>query len=114
VTSNSGDYLRHGPLDSMTFKQTIRDGVADLLAEVAAGEISADDAERELDIDKALCELIAMAAEMSWPVPAEERMRRDEKLMALWPEACRRAGVAVSDMPTDIIRAVAALKGRPS
>jgi hypothetical protein len=40
------------------FKQAIRDGVGDLLAEVAAGEISAADAERELDVCKALCELI--------------------------------------------------------
>jgi hypothetical protein len=61
------------------FKQAIRDGVADLLADVASGAISAKDAERELDVCKALCELIAMAAEMGpWAVPAEERMRRDQ------------------------------------
>jgi hypothetical protein len=97
------------------FKQTIRDGVADLLADVAYGEISADDAERELDIAKALCELIVMADEMGpWPVPAEERMRRDKKLMALWPEACRRAGVAVSDMPEDVMRRIVGLVGQPS
>jgi hypothetical protein len=43
------------------FKQAIRDGVGDLLADLASGAMSAKDAERELDVCKALCEPIACA-----------------------------------------------------
>jgi hypothetical protein len=42
------------------YKQKIRDGMGDLLAQVAAGEISAEEAEQELDVCKALAELIVI------------------------------------------------------
>jgi hypothetical protein len=71
----------------------MRDAVGELLLQLATGEISAEDAQREVEICKALKELIRIAIEMGAPWPPEERMRQEATLIAKWPEACRRAGV---------------------
>ena len=72
----------------------------ELVAAVAAGEGTAADAAREFDICMALNQLFLMD-------PA------DEQLFALWPEACRRAGVPVVEMPIDLLYAVLGAEGRP-
>jgi len=56
------------------YKQKLRDAMGDLLARVAAGEISAEEAEQELDICKALAELIVIATEIG-EVPTSPRRK---------------------------------------
>src|SRR5262245_51215399 len=92
---NSGDY-----------EQKMRDAVDELLSQIAAGEISSEDAQREMDIWKALIEINRIAIEMGAPWPPEERMRQDATLIAKWPEACRRAGVGAIPMPHHMMRAI--------
>ena len=56
-----------------------------------------------------LLELLKMASE-TWPtseggdISESEIFRRDEALLAMWPEACRRAGVPVHEFPIGVIR----------
>jgi hypothetical protein len=112
TTKTNGDESERG-----RFQQKIRDGVGELLAQVAAGEISPADAQRELDICKAFAELMVIAFEelgVGTPCSPEEEMRREAALIEMWPEACRRAGVGVVAMPTDILRHIARAGGRAS
>jgi hypothetical protein len=91
---NSGDY-----------EQKMRDAADELLSQIAAGEICAEDAQRELDTCKALIEIIRIAADMGpWSCPPEEKIRRETTLIAKWPEACRRAGVGAIPMPDHMMR----------
>jgi hypothetical protein len=100
---------------SEDFEQKMRDAAGELLLQVAAGEISAEDAQREVDICKALIELIRIATDMgAWPCPPEEHMRREATLIAKWPEACRRAGVGAITMPDHATRAITSFVGRAS
>lgn len=100
------------------YEQKLRDSVGDLLAQVAAGEISEEEAQRELDIGRVLAQMLAMTAdlvaEMGVPVSPAERMQLDEKILLLWPEACRRAGIAVIEIPADIAQRIASATGRAS
>jgi hypothetical protein len=97
------------------FEQKMRDAAGELLMQVAAGEISAEDAQREVDTCHALIELIRIAAEMrAWSCPPEEKMRREEALIAKWPEACRTAGVGAIPLPDDMMRAITSFRGRAS
>jgi hypothetical protein len=78
------------------WKQEWRDAVGGLLLQLAAaGEISAEDAQR--DTCKALSEFVLIAIDLGGPgpFPPEEEMRREATLIELWPEACRRAGLSV-------------------
>ena len=55
-----------------------------------------------------LIELLRMEAEL-WPPSARhqasetDRLRRDQSLLDLWPEACRRTGGAVREFPAGVI-----------
>jgi hypothetical protein len=70
------------PVVSEEYKQKMRDAVGELLLQLATGEISAEDAQREVEISKALNELIRIAIEMGAPWPPEERMRQEATLIA--------------------------------
>ena len=85
-----------------------------LLLQVAAGEISAEDALRQVDISKALTELIMIGIEMGAPWPPEVHMQREATLIEKWPEACRRAGISAIPMPDDIMREITSFVGRAS
>ena len=95
-------------------REKMQDAADDLLSQLAAGGISAEDAQRELDICKALIEIVRIAIEMGVPWPPEERMRQEETLIAKWPEACRRAGVGAIPMPDHMMRAITSFVGRAS
>jgi hypothetical protein len=41
-------------------------------------------------------------------------MQLEEKLIAKWPEACRRAGISEIPMPEDMMRAITQVVGRVS
>jgi hypothetical protein len=100
---------------SEDFEQEMRDAAGELLLQVAASEISAEDAQRELDICKALVEMTLIMIDVgAWPCPPEEHMRREATLIEKWPEACRRAGVGAIPMPDDIMRAITSFVGRVS
>jgi len=68
----------------------------------------ADVTRREVDIAP-LIELLKMASE-TWPaseggdISESEMLKRDQALLAMWPEACRRAGVPVHEFPLGVIR----------
>jgi len=97
------------------WKQEWRDAVGGLLLQLAAaGEISAEDAQR--DTCKALSEFVLIAIDLGGPgpFPPEEKMRREATLIELWPEACRRAGVGAIPMPDEMMRAITSFVGRPS
>jgi hypothetical protein len=71
--------------------------------------ISAEEAEQELDVCKALAELVVIATEIGEvPTSPEEKMRLEEKVLS----RCGRAGVSVAEMPRDIIQAVTSVAGR--
>ena len=96
-------------------QDAMRDAADELLSQLAAGEISAEDAQRELDTCKALSELLLIAIDMGpGPFPPEEKMRREAALIAKWREACRRAGVGAIPMPDDMMRAITSFVGRTS
>jgi hypothetical protein len=97
------------------YEQKMREAVGELLLQVAAGEISAEEAQREVDIAKACVEMLRIAADMGpWPCPPEEDMRRQAMLIERWPEACRRAGVGAIPMPDHMLRAITLFAGRAS
>jgi hypothetical protein len=99
---------------SKDYEQEMRDAIGELLLQIAAGEISAEDAQREVDVSNALIELVRIAIEVGVPWPLEERMRQAATLIAKWPEACRRAGVGAIPMPDHMIRAITSFVGRTS
>jgi hypothetical protein len=95
------------------FTQKIRDAAGELLLQVKAGEISAEQFQRELDTCKALSEMIGIAADMGpWSCPPEEHMRREGVLIEKWPEACRRAGVGAIPMPDDFLDSIVRRTGK--
>ena len=99
----------------LDFEQRMRDAAVELQSQLAAGEISAEDAQREVDTCRALIEMVRIAADMgAWSCSAEEKMRREATLIAEWPEACRRAGVVSIPMPDDMMRAITSFRGRAS
>jgi hypothetical protein len=57
----------------------------------------------------ALVELLKMAAEL-WPlsrageVSQNDLFGRDQTLLAMWPEACRRTGVGGREFPPGVIK----------
>ena len=74
-----------------------------------ASQRSADFIRHERDIAP-LVELLKMAAE-KWPtseveekITERELLRRDQVLLDMWPEACRRTGVPVHEFPTGVIK----------
>ena len=56
-----------------------------------------------------LLALLKMAADQ-WPssevgeVSQSELFRRDQALLKMWPEACRRVGIEVREFPRGVIR----------
>jgi hypothetical protein len=56
-----------------------------------------------------LLALLKMAADQ-WPssevgeVSQSEMFRRDQALLKMWPEACRRVGIEVREFPREVIR----------
>jgi hypothetical protein len=56
-----------------------------------------------------LLELLKMAAEQ-WPssevgeVSQGEMLRRDQALLEMWPEACRRVGLGEREFPPGVIK----------
>jgi hypothetical protein len=56
-----------------------------------------------------LLALLKMAADQ-WPtsevgeVSQSELFRRDQALLNMWPEACRRVGIEVREFPLEVIR----------
>jgi hypothetical protein len=95
-------------------QEAMRDAVGELLLQLAAGEISAEDAQREVEISKACIEIVRIAIEMGAPWPPEERMRLEGALIEKWPEACRRAGVNPMPMPDHMVRAITSFVGHAS
>jgi hypothetical protein len=70
------------------------------------------DTEKDINTEKdivALMELLKMAADQ-WPrsttglVSQSELFRRDQALLKMWPEACRRVGVTEREFPRRVIR----------
>ena len=67
-------------------------------------------AKKHADRDVAtLLELLRMEAELHPPFERDkacpiERLRRDQILLDMWPEACRRTGVEVSEFPAGVIK----------
>ena len=63
----------------------------------------------ENDIVAALIELLKMAAEQ-WPhsrtaeVSQNDSFCRDQTLLEMWPEACRRTGVGGREFPPGVIK----------
>ena len=57
----------------------------------------------------ALLELLKMEAEQ-WPDPGSgevsetDLFRRDQTLLEMWPEACRRTGVGAREFPPGVIQ----------
>ena len=54
-----------------------------------------------------LIELLKMEAE-KWPgagkISESELLRRDQVLLEMWPEACRRTGSGAHEFPSDVIK----------
>jgi hypothetical protein len=97
------------------YEQKMKDAIDELLLHVAAGEINAEDARREVDIGKACIELGRIAADMGpWSRSPEEHMRREAILIEQWPEACRRAGVGAIPMPNHTMCAITSFVGSAS
>ena len=73
-----------------------------------APQRSAEFIQNERDIAP-LLELLKMAAER-WPssdgaiVPESELLKRDQALLDMWPEACRRTGIPVHEFPIGVIK----------
>ena len=69
---------------------------------------SPDFIQHERDIAP-LLELLKMAAE-KWPnsddtsIPESELLKRDQALLDMWPEACRRTGIPVHEFPNGVIK----------
>jgi len=102
------DYLRR-------VTQRMQDAADEFLSQVAAGEISQEDAQREIDTVKAQLEMFRIAVGMGpWVCSPEERMRREEVLIEKWPEAYRRAGIGAVPMPDHMMRAITSFVGRAS
>jgi hypothetical protein len=90
-----------------------------ILDALQLAEFSAD--ERELDVMKAVTEMVGIAAKMmagiaadARPCAPEELMQREAELIAKWPEACRRAGVGAIPMPDVVMRGITSFVGRAS
>jgi hypothetical protein len=72
----------------------------------------------EKDIS-ALLELLKMEAEQ-WPHPGtgevsqSDLFRRDQTLLEMWPEACRRTGVGAREFPHGVIQLWKKEMGRPN
>jgi hypothetical protein len=97
------------------FRQRLRDDVNKLMLRVKSGELSRQEAEHEIDLCFVLSELLPIWAEMGpWPCSPQEQMRREDLLIELWPEACRRVGISVMPMPHDIIPHLNRFAGRAS
>lgn len=68
----------------------------------------AESIQNERDIAP-LLELLKMAAE-KWPssddasIPESELLKRDQALLDMWPEACRRTGIPVHEFPIGVIK----------
>jgi hypothetical protein len=66
-----------------------------------------------------LLALLKMASER-WPASGDENiseielLRRDQTLLELWPEACRRTGVPVHEFPVGVIKRWQKKMGRPN
>jgi hypothetical protein len=108
-----------GNVSEDDFKKAIVAAMGDaargLNEQVAEGKISAKDAQRVMDGWNAMNEMVIIATEMgSWACPPDEKMRREATLLAKWPEACRRAGIAAIPMPDDMMRAITLFVGRTS
>ena len=73
-----------------------------------ASQEPADFLERERDV-ASLIELLKMADE-KWPSPESneisetEMLSRDQALLEMWPEACRRVGFPKREFPVDVIK----------
>ena len=73
-----------------------------------APQRSAEFIQNERDIAP-LLELLKMAAE-KWPssdgaiIPESELLKRDQALLDMWPEACRRTGIPVHEFPIGVIK----------
>jgi hypothetical protein len=58
-------------------------------------------------VERAVTQLAEIAKEMGpFPKAPGERNKYQQELLAAWPEACRRAGVAVSEIPTRVLQAI--------
>jgi hypothetical protein len=101
--------------DLNEFERRIRQSCDDLLVHVRAGEITEEEANKELDVVCVLCELILMGCDLGpRPDAPEGKMKRDGALLSFWPDACRRAGVPVMEIPDDIMQRLVQVTGRPS
>jgi hypothetical protein len=66
-----------------------------------------------------LIELLKMASE-KWPaseggdISESELLKRDQALLSMWPEACRRVGVPVHEFPLGVIRRWQQAMGPPN
>jgi hypothetical protein len=66
-----------------------------------------------------LLELLKIEADY-WPhsgageVSSDESFRRDQFLLKMWPEACRRTGVGTREFPPEVINLWKGGLGRPN
>jgi hypothetical protein len=80
------------------------------LADKEDAMTTARKAKKNADRDVAtLIELLRMEAELQPPLERDqtcpiERLRRDQILLEMWPEACRRTGAAVREFPVGVIK----------
>jgi hypothetical protein len=97
--------LEHKKMSAVaTLEGELEAALNDLLDEGVAGAISSTDIQG-LEVCRALCELAIMAA-AAWDAPprsATERMSRDQAVIAMWPEACRRSNSPVKDAPSNFL-----------
>jgi len=83
-----------------------------------ASQKRADLVERERDI-ASLIELLKMAEE-KWPssesigISETEMLSRDQALLDMWPEACRRIGFPKREFPIDVIKSWQKKMGWPN
>jgi hypothetical protein len=87
-----------------TLEGELESALNDLLDEGVAGAISSADSQG-LKVCQALCELAIMVA-AAWKGPPQsekERMRRNEAVIAMWPEACRRTNSPVTEAPSNFL-----------
>ncbi len=75
--------------------------------------------EKEIEDIAPLIELLKMEAD-KWPnsgngeVSQSELFGRDQFLLEMWPEACRRTGVGVRKFPSAVIKLWKNRLGRPN
>ena len=87
-------------------KEMYLDAAASLKEAVSSGKITVDQAQQEIDVVQVMVELLTIAVDTSAGTGkvSDETVKeqRRERLIAMWAEACRRAGQPVCPIPEEI------------